>query len=83
MVYYDKIDSFEGIDVNKTSTSKECIICYYCYFLYKGFTFSSSVYNGRYDILLMPFVIHNIAILIFMVLIIAVSLKLANMFPLE
>ena len=28
-----------GIDVNKTSASKECDICHAWYFLNKGFTF--------------------------------------------
>ena len=32
MLYYDRIDVFEGVDVNKTSQSKECNICHYCYF---------------------------------------------------
>ena len=27
--HYDRIDISKGIDVNKTSASKECIICYY------------------------------------------------------
>ena len=27
MLYYDGIDIFEGIDVNKSSESKECHIC--------------------------------------------------------
>ena len=29
MLYFDIIDACEGIDVNKTSTSKECDICHY------------------------------------------------------
>ena len=29
MLYYDRIDVSEGIDVNKTSASKECDICRY------------------------------------------------------
>ena len=29
MLYYDIIDVSEGIDVNKTSESKECDICCY------------------------------------------------------
>ena len=33
MLYYDRIDVSEGIDINKTSESKECDICHYCYFL--------------------------------------------------
>ena len=28
MLYYDKTDVSEGIDVNKTSASKECNICH-------------------------------------------------------
>ena len=32
MVYYDRIDVFEGIDINKTSVSKESDICQYSYF---------------------------------------------------
>ena len=33
MLYFDKIDVSEGIDVNKTSASKECEIWHYWYFL--------------------------------------------------
>ena len=29
MLYYDEVVISEGIDVNKTSLSKECIICPY------------------------------------------------------
>ena len=29
MLYYDRIDVSEGIDINKTSASKECVICHY------------------------------------------------------
>ena len=35
MLYYDRINVFETIDVNKTSASKECIICHYWYSLDK------------------------------------------------
>ena len=30
MLYFDRIDVFEELDVNKTSASKECDICHYC-----------------------------------------------------
>ena len=40
MLYVDRIDVSEGIDVNKTTASKECDICHYCYFLNKGFHFN-------------------------------------------
>ena len=39
MLYFDKIDLSEGIAVNKTSTSKECDICHYWYFLNYSFKF--------------------------------------------
>ena len=29
MLYYDRIEVSEDIDVNKTSVSKECNICHY------------------------------------------------------
>ena len=33
MLYFNRIDVSEGIDVNKTSASKECDICHHWYFL--------------------------------------------------
>ena len=33
MLFYDRIDVSEGIDVNKTSASEECDICHYWHFL--------------------------------------------------
>ena len=39
MLYYDKIDVCEGIDINKTSVSKECDISHYWCFLDKEFKF--------------------------------------------
>ena len=35
MLHLDRIDVSEGIDVNKTSTSKECDICHYWFFFKK------------------------------------------------
>ena len=32
MLEYDRIDISEGIDVKKTSASKECDICHFWYF---------------------------------------------------
>ena len=32
MLYYDRINVSEEIDVSKTSASKECDICHYWYF---------------------------------------------------
>ena len=42
MLYFDRIDVSEGIDINKTNASKECDICHYWYFKFK---FQSNVCN--------------------------------------
>ena len=46
MLEYDKIDISEGIDINKTSPSKECDICHYWYFLDKSFNYEPHLCNG-------------------------------------
>ena len=39
MLYYDRIDVSERIDINKTNDSKECDIFHCWYFLDKRFKF--------------------------------------------
>ena len=39
MLYYDRTDTSEGSDINKTSASKEGNICHYWYFSGKGVGF--------------------------------------------
>ena len=63
MIYFDKIDVSEGIEVNKTSKAKECDIFHYSYFLNKGFKFKSHVSNGCNDLLMMSMKLSDIAIL--------------------
>ena len=63
MIYYDRIDIPEGIDVNKTSESKECDIWHYWYFLNKGFKFQTYVSNRCHDSLMMSMNLSDIAIL--------------------
>ena len=63
MIYFDRIDASEAIDVNKTSTSKECDIYHYWYFLNKGFKFQSNVCNRCHDLLMMSMNISDSAIL--------------------
>ena len=60
MLYFDRIDVSEGIDVNKTSESKECDTCHYWYFLNKGFKFQPCVCN-RCHYLLMSMNLSDIA----------------------
>ena len=60
---YDRIDISEGIDVNKTSKSKECSICHYWYFLDKVLKFQPDACNGCHDVLMMSMNLSDIAIL--------------------
>ena len=46
MLEYDKIDISKGIDVNKTSASKESEICYYWYFKDLGFKYEPYPCSG-------------------------------------
>ena len=48
MLEYDRI---EGIDIKKTSASKECDICHYSYFLDKGFKYEQYLCNGFHDLM--------------------------------
>ena len=63
MLHYDRINFSEGIDINKTSLSKERDINHYWYFLDKGLRFLPNVRNGCHDILLMSINLDDIAIL--------------------
>ena len=43
MLYYDRIDFSEGIDINKTSASNESDVCHYWYFLNYSFKFQQKL----------------------------------------
>ena len=51
MLEYDGIDIAEGIDINKTSASKECDICHYWYFLDKNVKYELYLCNGCLDLM--------------------------------
>ena len=63
MIKYERIDVSEGIDLSKTSTSKECMICRYCYILDIGYKYEPHACNKCHDILMIPYELENIAIL--------------------
>ena len=63
MLQYDKIDASEGIDINKTNESKECILCHYWYFEDVGYEFQPYVCNGGHVVSMMAYELKNIAIL--------------------
>ena len=63
MLWYQKIDVSEGIDVNKTSVLKECEPCHYCFFKDVGFKFEEYVSKKCHDLLTLAYSLKNKAIL--------------------
>ena len=63
MLYYDRTDFSEETDISKTSATKECDICHYCYVLNKGFKFHQGRCNGCHDLLKVSMNLSNIDIL--------------------
>ena len=63
MLRYQKIDVSEGIDVNKTSASKEYELCHYWFFKDIGFKFEEHVCNKCHDLLTIAYSLKDIAIL--------------------
>ena len=63
MIYYDRIDVSERIDIDKTFASKDCDICHYCYYLNKEFKFQTYVCSRCHDLLMMSMNLNEIVIL--------------------
>ena len=63
MLQYQKIDVLEGIEVNKTSASKECELCHYWFFKDVGFKFKEHVCNRCHDFLTMAYSLKIIVVL--------------------
>ena len=63
MLEYNRIDISEGIDVNKTSASKECDICHYWYFKDIGFKYEKYLCNGCHDLMQKAMSFNNVAII--------------------
>ena len=57
MLYFDRIDVFEGNDVNKASASKKCDIFHYWYFLNYSFKFQINVCNRCHDLLMASIIV--------------------------
>ena len=62
MLEYDRIGISEGIDVNKTSASKECDILHYYYFKDIGFKYELFLCNGCHDLMQKDMSFNNVAI---------------------
>ena len=63
MLYYKRIEVSEGIDVNKTSASKEFDICHHWSFLNKGFKLQPNVCDRCHDLFIISMNLSDIAFL--------------------
>ena len=62
MLYYDRIDISQEIDLTKSNKSKECMISHYFFFNY-GLKFQDYVCNGCHDLTMLSVNISDIAII--------------------
>ena len=62
MLEYDRIDISEGIDVNKTTASKNCDIRHYWYFKDMGFTYEPYLCNACNDLMQKAMSFNDVAI---------------------
>ena len=63
MLWYQKIDISEGIDINKTNASKECELYHYWFFKDIGFKFEEHVCSKCHDLLKIAYSLKDIALL--------------------
>ena len=62
MLEYDRIDIPEGVDVDNSNESKQCMLCHYWYFLDKNFSYGRYLCDGCYNIIQKLIDFKNIAI---------------------
>ena len=62
MLEYDRIDISEGVDVNKTSLSRQCDICHYWYFKNIGFKYEPYLCNVCHDLMQKAMSFNNVAV---------------------
>ena len=53
MIQYEIIDVSEGIDIDKSNKSKECMICHYWYFKDIGYKYEPHVCNKYHELSMM------------------------------
>ena len=63
MLEYERIDISDGIDVDMSDKSKECMLCHYWYFLDKNFSYGPYLCDGCYNIVQKCNKLKNIAII--------------------
>ena len=62
MLEYDRINISEGIDINKTSASKNYDICHYWYFKDIGFKYELYLCNGCHNLMQKTMSFNDVAI---------------------
>ena len=63
MLQYDRIDISEVIGINKTSESKECMLCRYLYFKDGGYESQPYLCNGYHAVLMIAYKLKSISTL--------------------
>ena len=63
MLKYEKIDISDGIDVNKSVKSKECILCHFWFFLDKSFSYGLYLCDRCYNMMQKCNKLKNIAVI--------------------
>ena len=53
MLQYNRIDVSEGVEINKTTVSKECMLCHYWCFKEVRYKFQPYVCNGCHAVSMM------------------------------
>ena len=62
MLQYERVDISEGIDLNKSDKSKECMVCHYWYFKDIGYKYEPYVRNKCHDLLMIVYDLKNFMI---------------------
>ena len=62
MLEFDRIDISEGVDVNKTSLSRQCDICHYWYFKNIAFKYEPYLCNVCHDLMQKAMSFNNVAV---------------------
>ena len=63
MLQYEKIDVSEGINLNGSNKSKECMICHYWYFRDVGYKYEPHVSNQCHDLSMIVYDLNDFIIL--------------------
>ena len=63
MLQYERIDISEGIDLNKSDKSKECMIYHCWYFKDIGYKYEPYVCNGCHDLFMVAYDLKDFMIL--------------------